>query len=110
MGQIAIIELAGAGSAINLDLGFVPDYVKLTNNASPAVTTEWYQDDGAGTYIQAYNPGDSVTHGTDTDPNNPGADGVEVSGFQGITVAAGMAVSGKTVRGFAIKADRVRTS
>ena len=110
MSQSAVIYLTGAGAAKNLELGFVPDACYLINTSDSPLSELWFSAQGAGTYISSYNTED-VEHGSTVDANNPTAsDGVKVEGFQGITITATMMATGKVVKGWAIKADRVRTS
>lgn len=41
-GGIAISTYTGTGSAINVAIGFVPDYVRIINITDSDVTAEWF--------------------------------------------------------------------
>ena len=90
-GQIKIGTYEGTGSAINLELGFAPDYFKAVNTEDGDMIHEWFRGMADDTSVQtstavATNAADGVT------PYSGAAGSASV----GLTLGTDLSESGKT--------------
>lgn len=97
-GQIKIGTYTGTGAAINVSIGFVPDYVRIVNVTDGDYTMEWFNGMTAGTSIDtaaavAANTADGITAYVGT-PGGVGA---------GFTVGTDGSESAKVYRYFAVE-------
>ena len=53
----------GDGAAQNIEIGFVPDYVRVINATDGDIAWEWFNGFGAGDALQTINVVDSGTSG-----------------------------------------------
>lgn len=96
-GQIKIDTYTGTGAAINVQIGFVPDYVRIVNITDGDYTMEWFNGMTAGTSIDtaaavAANAADGITAYAGTSGGNSA----------GFTVGTDGSESGKVYRYVAI--------
>ena len=132
MSQIVVGHLESDGAAINLPLGFVPDFLLIFNAMAAATevfAVVWFgsemgdskeiqlkalEDKGttggltidyveSGAYISAYDT-TAVDKGTSNDDDDP----VRVAGFQGVTIHADFSDDSDELWYLAINADKVK--
>lgn len=98
----------GTGAAINIELGFVPDYVKVLNATDGDIMWEWWNGFGAGDALQQINvvdSGSSGANGMELITAN-GIDTYEPSDYSakdGFTIGTALSESGKTFRYVAMR-------
>jgi hypothetical protein len=97
MGQTKVGTYTGTGAAINVQIGFVPDYLRIVNITDGDYTMEWFNGMAAGTSIDtaaavATNAADGITAYNGT----RGGDGA------GFTVGTDGSETGKVYRYFAV--------
>ena len=63
MGNIKVGTVTGTGVAINISLGFIPDYVRIVNVTDGDTIHEWFYGMGAADAIKAINVVDSGSSG-----------------------------------------------
>lgn len=88
----------GNGSAVNISVGFIPDYVRIVNITAPAVD-EWFSGMTAGTSVTT-----TGTAAVRAAPNGitAFAGSAAVAG-QGFTVGAGLSTNASVYRYVAIQ-------
>lgn len=94
---IAAGTYTGTGAAINISLGFVPDYVRVANITDGDTTWDWFNGMAAGTAIQ-----------TDTAVATLGSNGItayagSTTASAGFTVGTGLSESAKVFRWVAMR-------
>jgi hypothetical protein len=124
MAQIQVGHFEADGNAVNIQLGFVPDHVKIFNQMAALgenIGAEWFGIDGgdnagftigsmskdsAGTTTR-YNA--SAAYVSDYDATSvQTSDPIQVTGGQGFIVAASFMDDGDEIWYMAMRADRVR--
>lgn len=80
----------GTGAAINVVLGFVPDYVKIINTEDGDAVHEWFKGMAAGTSIATLAAAGPVLNAADGVTEYEGTEG------EGFTVGTDISESGKT--------------
>lgn len=100
MRDIAIGSYTGTGAAINVSLGFIPDYVRIVNATDGDVTAEWFKGMADASSVTIV-----TTAGPVLDTTNQLADyeGSE-SASPGFTVGTDLSEAGKTFRYVALRA------
>jgi hypothetical protein len=98
----------GTAAAINISLGWVPDYVKVWNAEDGDVAWEWFNGMGAGDALSSANH-DTAQHSLITangidayEPDTPNAQGY-LTATPGFTVGTALSESGKTFRYVAMR-------
>lgn len=92
-GQQKIGTYTGTGAAINLELGFIPDYVRILNVTDGNLAMEWFNGMAAGTSINdASTVATNASNGITAFPGTRGGAGA------GITVGTVGSVNGKVYR------------
>lgn len=99
--QIRKGAVAGAGAAINVPVGWVPDYVKVFNITDGTIAYEWTPDMGEGYAFRSQNVVDNATTGNGSLGiiNANGISTFAGSGTQakGFTIGSAIAVAGKNL-------------
>ncbi len=55
MNTVKVGTYTGTGAAINIELGFIPDYVRIINATDGDISWEWFYGMGAGDAFQTAN-------------------------------------------------------
>ena len=101
MNNVKVGSYTGTGAAINIELGFIPDYVRIWNVTDGDVCFEWFYGMGAADVLKTQDIVDNATTGNHAlslvtsagvDAYNP-ADYASELGF---TVGTALSESGKT--------------
>lgn len=85
----------GTGAAINIELGFQPDYLLIINETDGGPKWEWFKGMAAASAIQ------TIAAGTMTRITSNGVSlyaGLEASKPVGFTIGTALSTSGKTFR------------
>ena len=90
--------VTGTGAAINVSLGFVPDYVEVVNVTDGDTIDKWYKGMAAGTSITI--AAAAATRGSNGISEYAGTEG----GTAGFTIGSGISESAKVLRYMAIRA------
>lgn len=90
--------VTGTGAAINIELGWIPDYVKVFNITDADQTDEWVKGMAAGTSIQTNTA--VVTRATNGISEYAGTLADKKPGF---TIGSGISESAKELRWIAIR-------
>jgi len=97
MNEVKVGTVTGTGAAINVSLGFVPDYVKVVNVTDRDQIDEWFKGMPADTSVQTNTAvatrdtnGISEYAGTSTSP-------------PGFTIGSGISEADKVLRYVAIR-------
>lgn len=94
-------SVAGAGAAINVSLGWTPDYVKVFNITDGTIAYEWTSDMAAASAIRSQNVVDNATTGngslTAINANGITAFAGSLTAAPGFTIGSAIAVNGKTL-------------
>jgi hypothetical protein len=85
-GQIKVGSYTGTGAAINVSIGFVPDFVLLTNATDGDIAAMWFNGMSAGTAI------DIATAAQTTGTITNAADGITAYAGTRAGVGAGFTV------------------
>lgn len=94
MANIKVGTYEGTGAAINISLGFTPDYVKVWNSEDGDANWEWFNGLSANDALQSINVVDS---------GSSGAAGMELITSNGIDTYAGTNASGsEAAEGFTV--------
>lgn len=105
--QVKIGTYEGTGAAINIELGWVPDHVRVINGEDGDAAWEWFNGFGAGDALQAINVVDSGTSGAAglSLITSNGIDAYQGSSSvgKGFTVGTALSESGKTFRYVAMR-------
>lgn len=64
MDQVKIGTVTGTGAAINVELGWIPDYVRIVNATDGDTIHEWFNGMGAGDAIKELSVTDNGATGT----------------------------------------------
>jgi len=92
----------GTGAAINIEIGFIPDYVRIWNATDGDICWEWFYGMGAGDALQITNHADtqlSLITSNGVDAYDPG----DYSNNLGFTVGTSLSESAKVFRYVAIR-------
>lgn len=103
----------GTGAAINIILGFVPDYVRIINITDGTEAFDWFNGMGAGTAIKtsdavATQASNGITAYAGVRPFTSGSAGSEVMNpgiGAGITVGTALSTNAKVYRYIATRAS-----
>lgn len=100
MNQIKVGSYTGTGAAINISLGWVPDYVRIVNATDGDVTAEWFAGMADASSVTIV-----TTAGPVLDTTNQVSDyaGADASASPGFTVGSDLSESGKTFRYVAMR-------
>ena len=90
--------VTGTGAALNVSLGFVPDYVRLVNITDGNVLAEWFEGMSEGTAVR-----DTGTPATLAAPNGIATYLGSASQPRGFTIGATLSASGKQLGYVAIR-------
>lgn len=60
-GQIKVGSYTGTGAAINVSIGFIPDYLHIVNVTDGTFAAEWFEGMTAGTAVELVNATSNVT-------------------------------------------------
>lgn len=106
--EIKVGSYTGTGAAINIELGFVPDYVRIINTTDGDISWEWFNGMGAGDAFQTINVVDSGSSGAAgmSVITANGVDTYEPTDFEsskGFTIGTALSESGKTFRYVALR-------
>lgn len=104
MGRIAVGTYEGTGAAINISLGFTPDYLRIVNVEDGDIGWEWFNGLGAGDAFQGTNHADTqfsliTSNGVDTYAGSSTSGSEAAVGF---TVGTTLSENTKTYRYIAI--------
>lgn len=102
--SVKVGTYTGTGAAINIELGWVPDYVRVWNVTDGDVSWEWFNGLGAGDVLQ--NTNHASTQNSLVTSN--GIDTYEPEDFtnsQGFTVGTTLSESAKVFRYVALRDD-----
>lgn len=91
--------VTGAGAALNVSLGFVPDVVILYNITDGNVSAVWFEGMTEGTSVRD----SGGTLATGASPNGISTYLGTASNPRGFTIGSGLAVSGKQLAYFAAR-------
>lgn len=95
---VKVGSYTGTGAAINVSVGFVPDYVKVVNITTPGVD-EWFNGMAAATSITSTGAG-----ALRAAPNGITAfAGTAATAGQGFTVGAGLSTAAAVYRYYALQ-------
>lgn len=100
--NLKVGSYTGTGAAINIELGFVPDYVRVWNATDGDASWEWFYGMGAGDVLATANH-DTAQQSLVT---SNGVDAYQPTDFShkaGFTVGTALSESGKTFRYVAIR-------
>lgn len=104
--QVRVDTVEGTGAAINIELGWIPDYVRIINVEDGDTIHEWFRGMGAGDAIKAINVVDNATSGANglalisaNGIDTYSADDAE----DGFTIGTDISESGKTLRYIAMR-------
>lgn len=100
MGKIVVGTYTGTGAAINISLGFVPDYVRVVNATDGDISWDWFYGLGSGDAFQTANH-DTAQQSLITS-NGIDAYTGSTSAAQGFTIGTALSESGKTFRYVAV--------
>ncbi len=94
-------RVVAAGAAINISLGWIPDYVKVFNVTDGTVAFEWTSDMAAAYAIRSQNVVDNAATGNGSfnaiTSNGISAFAGSGNAAPGFTIGSAIAVSGKTL-------------
>lgn len=107
MGRIKVGTYEGTGAAINISLGYIPDYIKVWNAEDGDASWTWFNGLGAGDVLATANHDTAQqslvgSNGIDTYAGSSTSGSEAAEGF---TVGTALSESGKTFRYIAIKGD-----
>ena len=91
--------VTGTGAALNVSLGFVPDYVRLVNITDGNVIAEWFEGQAEGTSVR--DTGTALA--TAAAPNGIATYLGTASNPRGFTIGSGLSLSGKQLGYVAIR-------
>ena len=96
---IRVGTVTGTGAAINISLGWIPDYVKVVNLTDGDTIDEWFRGNGAGTSIRtvlavATNATNGISEYAGTGAIAPG-----------FTIGTAISETGDTLNWFALRND-----
>lgn len=100
--ETKIGSYTGTGAALNIQIGFVPDYVRIWNATDGDACWEWFNGMGASDALQSVNNAStqfSLITSNGVDAYNPS----NYSNSPGFTVGTALSESGKTFRYVAIR-------
>lgn len=100
-GNIKIGTYTGTGAAINVSIGFEPDYVRIVNATDGDLAAEWFRGMGAADMLQATNHAD--TQFSLVTSNGVDAYAGSETAAKGFTVGTGLSESAKVFRYVAIE-------
>ncbi len=92
--------VTGTGAAINIELGWIPDYVKVVNITDADQIDEWFNGMDAGTSIQTNTA--VATRASNGISAYAGTLGDKKKGF---TIGSGISESAKELRWFAMRGE-----
>lgn len=107
MGKIVVDTYEGTGAAINISLGFIPDYVRVWNAEDGDASWDWFNGLGAGDVLATANH-DTAQQSLVTSNGIDTYAGSSTSGSEaavGFTVGSALSENGKTFRYIAIAGD-----
>lgn len=84
-------SVVGTGAAINIELGYIPDYVKIVNVTDSDQIDEWFAGMTAGTSVQT----NAAVAARASNGVSPYAG--TISTKPGFTIGSGISESGKTL-------------
>lgn len=107
-GDIKVGTYEGTGAAINIELGWVPDYVRVVNTEDGDAIWEWFNGLGAGDAIFEQSIDDDGTSGNSSLAliSSNGIDAYEPTDFSkklGFTVGTALSENEKTFRYIALR-------
>lgn len=106
MGNIKVGTVTGTGAAINISLGFIPDYVRIVNVTDGDTIHEWFYGMGAADAIKLQDVVDSGSTGNHSmaliTSNGIDAYVGDSSAAKGFTISAAISESAKELRYIAI--------
>jgi len=107
MGKIKVDTYTGTGAAINISLGFTPDYVRIVNVTDGDIAWEWFRGLGAGDAFQGTNHAATqfsliTSNGVDAYAGSSTSGSEAAEGF---TVGTSLSESAKVFRYVAIQGD-----
>jgi hypothetical protein len=91
-------SVVGTGAAINISVGFIPDYVLIANTTDGTVVDHWWSGMAAGTSIKI-----DAAAATRAASDGITAYAGSATAGQGFTIGAGISANGKTLRYTAIQ-------
>lgn len=94
---VKIGSYVGTGAAINIELGFVPGYVRIWNATDGDTCWEWFNGLGAGDALQSANHA-SAQFSLITSNGVDAYAGTAADKAAGFTVGTALSESGKTFR------------
>ena len=97
---IRVGTVTGTGAAINISLGWIPDYVKVVNLTDGDTIDEWFRGNGAATSIRtvlavATNAANGISEYA----------GTEAGVGKGFTIGSAISESAKVLNWFALRND-----
>lgn len=101
-GDIKVGSYEGTGAAINIQLGWVPDFIHIWNATDGDVHWDWFNGLGAGDALQNTNHAstqNSLITSNGIDPYTP----TNLSAKDGFTVGTALSESGKVFRYLAVR-------
>lgn len=105
--QVKIGSYTGTGAAINIECGFVPDYVRVINATDGDGTWEWFNGFGAGDALYERTLVDNATSGNSSlaliTSNGIDAYQGSTSVGKGFTVGTALSESAKVFRYVAMR-------
>lgn len=97
--NVKVGTYTGNGSAQNISLGFIPDYVEIINTTTPG-KDEWMSNFSAGTSFTAAT--DTVAANIRANPNGVSVFAGSLTAAAGFTVGAGLSTNAAVYRFIAI--------
>lgn len=100
-------SVAAAGAALNISLGWTPEYVKVVNVTDGSVVYEWFSSMTDGAALRSQNVVDTGSTGN-ASLANISSNGVSKyagssSAAPGFTIGSAIAVNGKTLAWLAVR-------
>lgn len=100
--EIKTGSYAGTGAAVNVSLGFVPDYIRVVNETDGDIAWEWFRGMTDGHALQAANS--DLTQLSKITSNGISAfAGAEAVSAVGFTAGSALSENGKTFRYVAMR-------
>lgn len=102
MNNVAVGTYEGTGAAINISLGFVPDYVRIWNAEDGDASWEWFNGMTAAHALATANH-DTAQQSRITSNGVTAYEPADYTNEEGFTVGTAISESGKTFRYVALR-------
>lgn len=95
--QLTMGTYVGTGAAINVEIGFQPDYLRIWNETDNDAAWEWHNGLGAGEVLNGTGATHTASNGVTLYAGTRGGDS------EGFSVGTALSESGKTFRYLAMR-------